>query len=135
MILENHCVFKCFQHFHPSSNCFTYLQILVTLAAAASATPQIVPYVHEEIPAEPYVHDEPEISPLSLGIVRPGASSYQQAAPALPLLLQDQLVMLLVHGLGDVITAWELVCPAGSSETETEILQRLGRVMYGMYWP
>ena len=64
----------------------------MTLAAAASAAPQIVPYVHQEVPAEPYVHqaveaepyvhEEPEIGPLALGLVRPGASSYQQAAPA-----------------------------------------------------
>merc|ERR1712183_346438 len=58
-----------------------HLLILLTLASAASAAPQIVPYVHLE----------PEISPLALGIVRPGqaapsyqqaASSYQQAAPS-----------------------------------------------------
>merc|ERR1711872_983613 len=64
------------------------LLIFVSLAAAAFAAPQIVPYVHEEIPAEPYVHQEieaepyvhiePEISPLALGIVRPNA------APAAP---------------------------------------------------
>merc|ERR1739848_130910 len=65
-----------------------HLMILVSLAAAASAAPQIVPYehveiaaepyIHEEIEAEPYVHIEPEISPLALGIVRPNA------APAAP---------------------------------------------------
>merc|ERR1711978_233952 len=64
------------------------LLIFVSLAAAAFAAPQIVPYVHEEIPAEPYVHQEieaepyvhiePEISPLAPGIVRPNA------APAAP---------------------------------------------------
>merc|ERR1739838_935961 len=71
-----------------------HLLILFTLASAASAAPQIVPYVHDEVSAEPYIHQEveaepyvhlePEISPLALGIVRPGqaAPSYQQAAPS-----------------------------------------------------
>merc|ERR1712072_575606 len=68
--------------------------ILVTLASAATALPQIVPYVHEEIAAEPYIHQEveaepyvhiePEISPLALGIVRPNAAPQQFAAPAAP---------------------------------------------------
>merc|ERR1712027_177515 len=56
-----------------------HLMILVSLAAAASAAPQIVPYehveiaaepyVHQEIPAEPYVHEEPELTPEALGII------------------------------------------------------------------
>merc|ERR1719348_2101161 len=46
-----------------------HLMILVSLAAAASAAPQIVPYEHVEIPAEPYVHEEPELSPEALGII------------------------------------------------------------------
>merc|ERR1712157_242367 len=48
------------------------------MGSAAYSLPQIVPYVHEEMGAEPYVHIEPEISPLALGIVRPNA------APAAP---------------------------------------------------
>merc|ERR1719244_537044 len=57
---------------------------LAALAAAATAAPQIVEYVHEEIAAEPYVHDEPEISPEALGIVRPAqaARAKQQQLPA-----------------------------------------------------
>merc|ERR1712128_341609 len=65
-----------------------HLMILVSLAAAASAAPQILPYVHEEVAAEPYIHQEveaepyvhyePELSPLALGVVRPNA------APAAP---------------------------------------------------
>merc|ERR1740128_683197 len=68
-----------------------HLMILVSLAAAASAAPQIVPYVHEEVAAEPYIHQEveaepyvhyePELSPLALGIVRPPAAPQQFAAP------------------------------------------------------
>merc|ERR1739838_737016 len=68
-----------------------HLMILVSLAAAASAAPQIVPYVHEEVAAEPYIHQEveaepyvhyePELSPLALGIVRPNAAPQQFAAP------------------------------------------------------
>merc|ERR1712183_783820 len=71
-----------------------HLMILVSLAAAASAAPQIVPYVHEEVAAEPYIHQEveaepyvhyePEISPLALGIVRPNAAPQQFAAPVAP---------------------------------------------------
>merc|ERR1739838_8700 len=75
-----------------------HLMILVSLAAAASAAPQIVPYVHEEVAAEPYIHQEveaepyvhyePELSPLALGIVRLNAAPQQfaqpQFAPAAP---------------------------------------------------
>merc|ERR1719510_335066 len=46
-----------------------HLMILVSLAAAASAAPQIVPYEHVEIAADPYVHEEPELSDLALGII------------------------------------------------------------------
>merc|ERR1712020_167284 len=56
-----------------------HLMILVSLAAAASAAPQIVPYqhveieaepyIHEEIEAEPYVHIEPELTAEALGII------------------------------------------------------------------
>merc|ERR1719373_817732 len=69
--------------------------ILVSLAAAASAAPQIVPYEHVEIPAEPYVHEEiealpyvheePELSDLALGIInrnKPVAPVVQQVAVA-----------------------------------------------------
>merc|ERR1719244_1944222 len=58
--------------------------VLAALAAAATAAPQIVEYVHEEIAAEPYVHIEPEISPEALGIVRPAqaARAKQQQLPA-----------------------------------------------------
>merc|ERR1711937_798135 len=70
-----------------------HLMILVSLAAATSAAPQIVPYeyveiaaepyTHEEIPAEAYVHEEPELTPESLGIIdrsKPRAA----AAPIAP---------------------------------------------------
>merc|ERR1719410_2590843 len=58
-----------------------HLMILVSLAAAASAAPQIVPYIHEEIEAEPYVHEEPELSPLALGIIN---RNQPAAAPVAP---------------------------------------------------
>ena len=63
----------------PESSLNLHLQIIFTLVAAASAAPQIVPYVHEEIPAEPYVHqeiealpyvhEEPALTPEALGNV------------------------------------------------------------------
>ena len=34
------------------------IQIFLAVIAAATAAPQIVPYVHEEIAAEPYIHQE-----------------------------------------------------------------------------
>merc|ERR1719324_2054228 len=62
--------------------------ILVSLAAATSAAPQIVPYEHVEIPAEPYVHIEPELTPEALGVIdrsnlrtAPVAAPQQFAAP------------------------------------------------------
>merc|ERR1712020_490452 len=83
-----------------------HLMILVSLAAAASAAPQIVPYqhveiaaepyIHEEIEAEPYVHIEPELTPEALGVITrnipaaaaPVAAPVQFAAPA----VQQQFV-------------------------------------------
>merc|ERR1712226_1749743 len=72
-----------------------HLMILVSLAAAASASPQIVPYehveiaaepyVHEEIEALPYVHEEPELSDLALGIInRNKPETVPAAAPVVP---------------------------------------------------
>merc|ERR1719422_2323313 len=56
--------------------------ILASLAAVASAAPQIVPYEHVEIPAEPYIHEEPELDALSLGIInRNNAVAAPVAAP------------------------------------------------------
>merc|ERR1712021_279450 len=56
--------------------------IIASLAAAASAAPQLVPYVHEEIAAEPYIHQEvaaeeyvhiePALTAEALGQVAPG---------------------------------------------------------------
>merc|ERR1719490_648685 len=43
--------------------------ILVSLAAAATAAPQIVPYEHVEIEAEPYIHQE--IVPAQVAQVAP----------------------------------------------------------------
>merc|ERR1719361_3135898 len=83
-----------------------HLMILVSLAAAASAAPQIVPYehveieaepyIHQEIEAEPYVHIEPELTPEALGVINrnipaavaPVAAPVQFAAPA----VQQQFV-------------------------------------------
>merc|ERR1712226_363155 len=83
-----------------------HLMILVSLAAAATAAPQIVPYehveieaepyIHQEIEAEPYVHIEPELTPEALGVitrnipaaVAPVAAPVQFAAPA----VQQQFV-------------------------------------------
>merc|ERR1712226_670989 len=62
-----------------------HLMILVSLAAAASASPQIVPYEHVEIAAEPYVHEEIELSDLALGIInRNKPETVPAAAPVVP---------------------------------------------------
>merc|ERR1712203_1085574 len=72
-----------------------HLMILVSLAAAATASPQIVPYehveiaaepyVHQEIEALPYVHEEPELSDLALGIInRNKPEAVPVAAPVVP---------------------------------------------------
>merc|ERR1712072_1472799 len=66
------------------------------MGAAASAAPQIVPYEHVEIEAEPYVHIEPELTPEALGVITrnipaaaaPVAAPVQFAAPA----VQQQFV-------------------------------------------
>merc|ERR1712226_502147 len=80
-----------------------HLMILVSLAAAATAAPQIVPYehveieaepyIHQEIEAEPYVHIEPELTQEALGVIvrnnQPAvAAPVQFAAPA----VQQQFV-------------------------------------------
>merc|ERR1712106_1308562 len=41
-------------------------------------------YVHEEIAAEPYIHDEPALTPEALGEVDPGRRQAQQFAPSTP---------------------------------------------------
>ena len=79
------------------------MQILVSLAAAASAAPQIVPYehveipaepyVHQEVAAEPYVHEEPELTPEALGIIdrsKPKVAVAPQQFAAAP--VQQQFV-------------------------------------------
>ena len=86
------------------SHCLSF-QILASLAAAASAAPQIVPYVHEEIeaepyvhqeiPAEPYVHEEPELSPEALGIIdrsKPAAAPVAAAPQQFAAPVQQQFV-------------------------------------------
>merc|ERR1719432_160070 len=69
-----------------------HLMILVSLAAAATAAPQIVPYEHVEIEAEPYVHIEPELTQEALGVIvrnsQPAVAPVQFAAPA----VQQQFV-------------------------------------------
>merc|ERR1711971_79645 len=79
-----------------------HLMILVSLAAAATAAPQIVPYehveieaepyIHQEIEAEPYVHIEPELTQEALGVIvrnnQQAVAPVQFAAPA----VQQQFV-------------------------------------------
>ena len=58
-------------------------QVFLAVIASAMAAPQVVPYVHQEIPAEEYVHQEipaeayvhiePALSPEALGQVVPAA--------------------------------------------------------------
>merc|ERR1712088_151734 len=75
-----------------------HLMILVSLAAAATAAPQIVPYehveieaepyIHQEIEAEPYVHIEPELTQEALGVIvrnnQPAVAAPAQVAQVAP---------------------------------------------------
>merc|ERR1719305_621304 len=63
--------------------------ILASLAAATSAAPQIVPYVHQEISAEPYVHIEPELTAEALGIIN-RSQRHQAALAAAPVVAPQQ---------------------------------------------
>ena len=57
------------------------------------AAPQVVPYVHQEIPAEPYIHQEipaepyvhiePALTPEALGQAIPAAPTGYAAAPVI----------------------------------------------------
>merc|ERR1719341_1359513 len=61
----------------PSTQHTPDMQLLVLLGLAATAT-ALPAYVHQEIPAEPYVHIEPPIDDLTLGIIRPNQQQPQQ---------------------------------------------------------
>merc|ERR1739842_90295 len=88
-----------------------------SLAAATSAAPQIVPYEHVEIAAEPYVHIEPELTAEALGIInrsqRPQAAApvvapQQFAAPVQQFVSQQQFAQFApVQG---VQAAWTGGC-------------------------
>merc|ERR1712106_211361 len=54
------------------------LLVLLGLAATATALPA---YVHQEIAAEPYVHIEPTIDDLTLGVIRPNQQQQQHQQP------------------------------------------------------
>merc|ERR1719341_2109432 len=64
----------------PSTQHTPDMQLLVLLGLAATAT-ALPAYVHEEIPAEPYVHIEPPIDDLTLGIIRPNQQQQQYQQP------------------------------------------------------
>ena len=64
--------------------------MFLAVVSAAAAAPQVVPYIHEEIPAEPYVHEEiaavpyvhiePQLTAEALGEGRPNQyAGYPQA--------------------------------------------------------
>ena len=86
-----------------------YFQILVSLAAAASAAPQIVPYehveiaaepyIHEEIETEPYVHIEPELTPEALGIItrKKPAAAPVVVVPQFSLVVDDKRYYLEIE--------------------------------------
>merc|ERR1712173_395843 len=97
-----------------------HLMILVSLAAAASAAPQIVPYehveipaepyVHQEVAAEPYVHEEPELTPEALGIIdrskpKVAVAPQQFAAP-----VQKQFVAQPQQFAAPVQGVWSGTC-------------------------
>merc|ERR1712207_121333 len=64
-------------------------QLLVLLGMGATAT-ALPAYVHEEIPAEPYVHIEPPIDDLTLGIIRPNQQQQQYQQPQVQQYQQPQ---------------------------------------------
>ena len=69
------------------------LQVFLAVIASAMAAPQVVPYIHQEIPAEPYIHQEiaaepyihqePPLSPEALGNVAPAAPTGYAGAPVI----------------------------------------------------
>ena len=70
----------------------SFCQVFLAAIASAMAFPQVVPYVHQEIPAEPYIHQEiaaepyvhiePALTPEALGQVVPAAPT-QYAGPVI----------------------------------------------------
>ena len=70
--------------------------MFLAVIASAMAAPQIVPYVHQEIPAEPYVHQEipaepyvhqePALTAEALGEVAYAAPAYPTQYAAAPVL-------------------------------------------------
>merc|ERR1711922_74609 len=63
------------------------IAILSAVVASAVAFPQLVPYVHQEVAAEPYVHIEPALNDDVLGLTpeAQGVIAGRAAAAAAPI--------------------------------------------------
>merc|ERR1711971_759357 len=109
-----------------------HLMILVSLAAAATAAPQIVPYehveieaepyIHQEIEAEPYVHIEPELTQEALGVIvrnsQPAVAPVQFAAPA----VQQQFVPAQIAQVAQVAPQQFAAAPVVAATRQQQFL-------------
>jgi len=78
-----HEVSRSAQHFVPAAPVQQYAPVAVAgLYEDGETWPEAEPYVHEDIPAEAYVHIEPANVPYVAAPVAPVAAPVQQAAPA-----------------------------------------------------
>merc|ERR1711971_1484771 len=114
-----------------------HLMILVSLAAAATAAPQIVPYehveieaepyIHQEIEAEPYVHIEPELTQEALGAIvrnsQPAVAPVQFAAPA----VQQQFVPAQIAQVAQVAPQQFAAAPVAAGVWTGTCLNNLGQ--------
>merc|ERR1711922_33372 len=68
------------------------IAILSAVVASAVAFPQLVPYVHQEVAAEPYVHIEPALNDDVLGLTpeAQGVIAGRAAAAAPPINYNNQ---------------------------------------------
>merc|ERR1712226_344625 len=99
------------------------MQSLIFLAviAAATAAPQIVPYVHEEIAAEPYIHHEIRAEPyvhLEPALTAEALGELAYSAPVVTGATGYAAGPLVVSGWSGACLNNLGPCPAGSERRE-----------------